>query len=472
MRPCLGGGTILKPVGNIQELYDASRVYFGTARNGVNDGIIQAAIHEGIKDLRIAKQLSRDKASDRALIASAEDAFRQLGYSEKRIEGLFVKGGNNPIEELIEKLLESDDINLRNKAFQFTDVAADNVGSVAVRKSARAMGEMLYYQNIFGIDQKNLIGLDVFASNLKMAIGGDDTSDVYAVAQELLAGFDKAEAVSGVENSEDLIRQLGSIEKRIAATDFFEKIQSIREAVDKVDDAFADEAGKPYGALKQLKTALIQNFGRTEENTVLSLSDDIETVSDSIRRLQNSKVKLAANQLKLKAEIEKGILKREAADQTDEFLANIIADSEKVKDLDEMNSLRGLVSSLSKKERISSASKMDLEDFARLQNLFGLVVPEKPPMQLGKSEIAEYIDQANYVIGDRSNKFKTEILGYLDTASKRSDLKVQDMVERLKVLHRETLIGPTTSGLEESSRAKRVFASIIDDLFNAQSRRS
>jgi len=462
MRPYLGGGTYLKPMGKIEELYSASRVYFNTARDGVNDVIIERAIHEGIKDLRIAKELSED--SDSALIASVEDTFRQLGYSEKRIKQVFAKGGSNPIEELIEKLLASDDINLRNKALQFTDVAAENVGSAAVRRSARAMGEILYYQHILGVDQKNLVGFDTFATNLKMAIGRGDTSDVYTTAKELLAGFDNAWNVSGVEDFEDLATD--------AKKRFFETINKIREQVDEVDEAIVEEKGKPYIALKELKKTLIQGFGKIEETSVFSLSEDLKEISDNIRGLQNSKRKLAESRAVVQSEIDQGILKSTAGDETGKFLENIIADSEKVKDLDEMDSLRSLVSSLSKKEQLSAASKIDEEDFAKLQNLFDLEVQHKPPTQLGKSEIAKYLEEANYAISDRLNKFKTEILGHLDTASKKSDFTVLDMIERLKVLYGETKIGPITAGLEESSRAKRVLASVIENLFTAQSRRN
>jgi len=187
-QPWLGGGTTLKSVGNITDLYNASRVYFGTASNGVNDAIIQKAIHEGIKDLRIAKVPDPEK--DAALIADAVDAFRQLGYGEERIEWMFAEGQRaNPIEELIGELLKSEDINLKNKALQFTDIAADNVGAVAVRRSARTMGEILYYQHLLGVDPKLHVGLDVFAANLKLAIGASpDSSDVYSIAEELLKG--------------------------------------------------------------------------------------------------------------------------------------------------------------------------------------------------------------------------------------------------------------------------------------------
>lgn len=220
MRPCLGGGTSLRVVGNIQNLYNASRVYFGTAADGVNDLLIQKAIHEGIKDLRIAKVF--DPKKDAALITDVENTFRQLGYSEEQIKQAFARAEeSNPIEELIGKLLESDSIVMKNKALQFTDVAADNVGAVAVRRSARAMGEILYYQQILGVLEKDLVGLDVFASNLKLAIGIGQDSDVYGIAKEFLKGFDKAKGVAG------------KIKYSKTAADFLEKVEQIRESFER-----------------------------------------------------------------------------------------------------------------------------------------------------------------------------------------------------------------------------------------------
>lgn len=462
MRPCLGGGTSLKAVGHIQDLYSASRVYFDTARDGVNDGIIERAIHEGIKDLRIAKEL--DPTKDAAVIADAKDAFRRLGYSEERIERVFAgRQRANPIEELIGELLESEDIDLRNRALRFTDAAADNVGAVAVRRSARAMGEMLYYQQILGVAKEDLVGLDVFAANLKLAIGIGTDSDVYGIAEEFLKGFDRAQEVVGEIN----YAKTGDFGA------FLGKVEGIRDSLRVVDDTLGDAQGRTYGALKELRTKLIQDLGRTGEDTPLSLIQDLEGIYQEIKKLKANKINVAANQAKLKAELDRGILKTDAADQTDQFADNIIADRGKIQDLEEIDSLKTLARSLMNKQEISSGKAIDAEDFSKLENLFGVgrVDEHGKKTKLLKAQITNYMEQADYAAASRSHIFKTEILGYLDTASKESDATVIDMIQRLRVLYAKSQVDLVTVGADQSSRAKRSFASILNELFNPTSGR-
>lgn len=236
-----------------------------------------------------------------------------------------------------------------------------------------------------------------------------------------------------------------------------------------VDDTLNDSEGNAYKALKDLKTKLIQNLGRTGKDTPLSLSQDLEKIFGEIKALKDDQSQLATQQALLKSQFDKGILKKDAVFETNEFLKGIFLDSEKIEDLEEIDSLRDLVHSLLNKEEISSLKKIDETDFSKLQQLFGIggVDENGRPIKLLRSQITDYMEQANYAIGSRSHIFKTEILGYLDKASKNPGSEVVDIIQRLKVLHAESQINLVTAGLDQLSRAKRAFASIFNDLFSS-----
>lgn len=235
-----------------------------------------------------------------------------------------------------------------------------------------------------------------------------------------------------------------------------------------VDDKLADPEGSAYGALKDLRTKLIQNLGRTGKDTPLSLSQDLEKIFGEIKALKDQKGLISANQAELRKQLARGIDKGEAVSETTEFLNDIILDKNKLEDLEEIDSLRALVRSLLNKEEISSRKAVDRTDFSKLQQLFGIggVDENEKPIKLVRSQILDYMEQANYAIGSRSHMFKTEILGYLDKASKNPGSEVVDIIQRLKVLHAESQINLVTAGLDQLSRAKRAFASIFNDLFN------
>jgi len=308
-----------------------------------------------------------------------------------------------------------------------------------------------------------LVGLDVFAANLKLAIGIGTDSDVYGIAEEFLKGFDRAQEVVGEIN----YAKTGDFGA------FLGKVEGIRDSLRVVDDTLGDAQGRTYGALRELRTKLIQDLGRTGEDTPLSLIQDLEGIYQEIKKLKANKINVAANQAKLKAELDRGILKTDAADQTDQFADNIIADRGKIQDLEEIDSLRTLARSLMNKQEISSGKAIDAEDFSKLENLFGVgrVDEHGKKTKLLKAQITNYMEQADYAAASRSHIFKTEILGYLDTASKESDATVIDMIQRLRVLYAKSQVDLVTVGADQSSRAKRSFASILNELFNPTSGR-
>jgi len=440
-----GGGGTRKITGSVEELYEAARIYYTNAY-GADPVSIRRAINEGISGLAVLKKDVDEIAYGRAMRAidpGVTDAAIKQSLQD-------IKTGKTNLSGLVESLLNyagdtPEATAVRKMAFEFLDVGADSVGTAAVARASRNVGEIFAYQVAFGMDEK--IGFDRFTTNLKLSTAkGKGVPEVINVAKSFLEGVEAAENNLGGRGGTE---QLSLIKSKMLGL---------------IQDYEKDPQKFGRKKLNELKAIFVNDVGIDEGRSVGVLT---ETVDELAKEIASKKQKLGALRTSATAEIE-GI-RAALSSGPHTASAEKFAD-EMVKTNDEllktMHSLNSILSDLSGKNTLYNFSPEDKQLQFRMQSFFdGLRADLAEEDPLPKRQIQIFTDIANARLAESRGGLSKSVMDYINQSVIDNPDDPAAIVKRLQAL---IFTQKNYNSFATSDPAKRAFGQILENIFSPQ----
>ncbi len=442
-----GGGGTRRITGSVEELYEAARIYYSNAY-GADPVSIRKAINEGISGLAVLKKDVDEEAYGKAMRAinpGLTDAAINQSLQD-------IRTGKTNLSGLVESLLNyagdtPEATAVRKMAFEFLDVGAESVGSAAVARASKNVGEIFAYQVAFGINKTERIGFDRFTTNLKLsAAKGKGVPEVINVARSFLEGVEAAGNNLGGRGGTEELSLIKS------------KMLRLIQDYEKNPRKFSRKK------LNELKAIFVNEVGIDEDRSVGALTKEVDILANEIASTKQQMSALKASAVSEIAGIKAVLSSGPHTASTEKFVDEMVKTNDEL--LKTMYSLNNIVSELSGKNILYNFSSKDKELQIKMKNFFdGLRdgLGEEDP--LPKRQIQVFTDLANARLAESRGALSKSVMDYINQSVIDNPDDPAAIVKRLQAL---MFTEKNYNSFATSDPAKRAFGQILENIFSPQ----
>lgn len=398
-----GGKRII--TGSVEELFDAARIFAGTSE--YDPVTLRAALIEGIASLGVAKENFTDEAIEQVLRVA------NPGLTSTQISAGRVAARNN-VHEFIQSMLDNSNAEVRKLALGFIDSGADAVGTAAITRASRNIGEIFAYQQAFEMNAEEIIGFDKFATELKLSVSkSGGTPDVITVARGFLQGYDSAQ---------------GNMDGRAmpaTADNVYNKISALLREHDLDPEKFNRKK------LNSIKQILINEIPAAD--TTFGLTKDVDALA-----LEISSNK--ANQIRLKQQATANIEKIRAVlgegpdvQSVNSFTASMLEDSGR--SLRSVSELDSILNSLTGVKSLYNFSPQDQNLVRKIESFYpGIREALEENEPISKLALDEFTNMATATIAKERAALTRSLTGFIDQSVVDNPDNPAALVNRVQAL--------------------------------------